>query len=88
MQGHELEVLKGAEKSLAHGEVCLLEISLLDLGESQPLLAEMINYMDAKNFQAYDISQFMRRPFDKVLFQIDMFFVKNNSSLIHSERWN
>ena len=88
VQGHELEVLKGAEKSLANSEVCLLEVSLLDFGDRLPLLAEVVSFMDNKNFQAYDISQFIRRPFDKALFQIDMFFVKKDSPIIASKRWD
>jgi hypothetical protein len=88
VQGHEMEVLKGADKSLTHAEICLLEISLIDMGGEMPLLAEMISFMDKKNFQAYDISQFMRRPYDKALFQVDMFFVKKNSRLIQQKRWN
>lgn len=87
VQGHELEVLKGAEKALESAEVCLLEISLLDLGENAPLLNDVLAFMDLRNFQAYDISQFMRRPFDKALFQIDMFFVKKDSNLVASKRW-
>ena len=87
VQGHEMEVLKGAARSLAHAEVCLLEISLLDLGDNNPLLAEMVTYMNEKQFQVYDISHFIRRPFDKALFQLDMFFVKKDSALIESKRW-
>lgn len=88
VQGHEMEVLKGAEKSLAYSEICLLEITLLDLGDKTPLLAEMVSFMDEKQFQVYDISHFMRRPFDKALFQLDMFFVKKDSPLLRSKRWN
>jgi FkbM family methyltransferase len=87
VQGHELEVLKGAQKSLAHAEVCLLEVSLFDFGDKPPLLKDVVCFMDNKNFQAYDISQFMRRPYDKALFQIDMFFVKKDSPLIADKRW-
>ncbi len=87
VQGHEMEVLKGAEGSLVHAEVCLLEISLLNLGEDMPLLADMVSFMDKKGFQAYDISQFIRRPFDKALFQVDMFFVKKSSALIADKHW-
>jgi len=87
VQGHELEVLKGATRSLLHAEVCLLEVSLLDLGGNNPLLAEMISFMDEKDFQAYDISHFIRRPFDKALYQLDMFFVKKRSPLVASKRW-
>ena len=87
VQGHEMEVLKGAEAAMVHAEVCLLEISLFDFGDGTPLLLEMLNFMDANDFTAYDISQFMRRPLDKLLFQIDMFFVKKDSFLIADRRW-
>lgn len=87
VQGHVMEVLRGAEKALANAEICLLEISLLDLGENVPLLADMLTFMDKRDFQAYDISQFIRRPYDKALFQIDMFFVKKNSIVIANKCW-
>ena len=87
VQGHESEVLKGAEKSLRHAEVCLLEISLLDIGGNQPLLTDMVCFMSERNFQAYDITQFMRRPYDKALLQIDMIFIKKDSRLIATKRW-
>ena len=88
VQGHELEVLKGATAALAHAEICLLEITLIDFGDGNPLLLEMINYMDNNGFQAYDISQFIRRPYDKALYQIDMFFIKKNSPMITERRWD
>ena len=87
VQGHELEVLKGAENALAHSEICLLEVSLLNLGENPPLLAEVVSFMDKRNFQAYDISHFIRRPYDKALFQMDIFFAKKNSILVSEQRW-
>ncbi len=87
VQGYEIEVLKGAEKSLENAEVCLLEVSTMNLGDNTPLLVDVATFMDKRDFQAYDISQFMRRPFDKALFQIDMFFVKKNSFLVTDKRW-
>ncbi len=86
VQGFELEVLKGADKTLAHAEFCLLEVSLLDL-DGSPIILEMMNYMHTKGFQAYDICQFMRRPFDKALYQIDLLFIKKNSRHISERRW-
>ena len=88
VQGHEIEVLKGAEKSFASAEICLLEVTLLDLGDNDPLLLEVLQFMDTKNFQAYDISQFMRRLLDKALYQLDVFFVKKNSALVSKKSWN
>lgn len=87
VQGHEMEVLKGAKNCLAHATVCLLEITLLNLGDDTPLLVEMIAFMDQNGFQVYDISQLMRRPFDNALYQIDLFFVKKNSWLIADKSW-
>lgn len=87
VQGFELEVLKGGEKALQSAELCLLEVSLLDLGAKGPLLAEVVNYMQQYQFQSYDISQFIRRPYDKALWQIDLLFVKNDSKLVTDKRW-
>ncbi len=41
VQCHELEVLKGAEKTLEHTEICLLEVSLMDKGYNSPLLLDV-----------------------------------------------
>lgn len=87
VQGYELEVLKGGSSVLEHAEFCLLEVSLLDLGGGGPLLNDVVNFMDAKGFCAYDISQFIRRPLDKALWQIDMVFVKKSSRYISEKRW-
>ena len=88
VQGYELEVLKGAQNTLTNAEVCLLEVSLLDLGDGMPLASTVINFMAEFNYQMYDITQFMRRPYDKALFQIDLMFIKKDSSLIKEKRWN
>lgn len=87
VQGHELEVLRGAEKVLEDCIFCLLEVSLLSLGNEPPLI-EVMNYMDQNGFQLYDISQFMRRPYDKALYQSDFLFIKKNSTFISQKRWD
>lgn len=88
VQGFELEVLKGARKALAGANFCLLEVSLLDLGGQGPLLAEVVQYMQQRQFLAYDISQFIRRPYDKALWQIDLLFVRSDSRFIAEKRWS
>ena len=88
VQGHELEVLNGAAKTLNKVEICLLEVSFLDLGFKTPLAIEIINFMEQKHFQMYDITQFMRRPYDKALYQIDLIFVNKDSSIISNNNWN
>jgi len=88
VQGYELEVLTGAEKALAHAEICLLEVALLDYGKGNPLLVDIVKFMDEKGFQVYDISKFMRRPFDLALDQLDVFFIRKDSKFISEKRWS
>ena len=88
VQGYELEILKGGQKALANAHFCLLEVSLLDVeAGGVPLLKDVINFMDICDYCAYDISQFIRRPYDKALWQIDMLFVKKDSPFITDKRW-
>jgi FkbM family methyltransferase len=87
VQGHEIEVLKGSSKALSNAEICLLEVTLIDLGDKSPLFTEVNNFMDQNGFQVYDISQFMRRPFDKAMYQMDVLFIKKDSSFINDKNW-
>ncbi len=87
-QGHEIEVLKGGLKALSHTEICLLEVTLIGLGDQSTLFTEINNFMDQKGFQIYDVCQFMRRPYDKAMYQMDIMFVKKNSTLVSDKRWN
>jgi FkbM family methyltransferase len=88
VQGYELEVLRGAKNSLQSCEVCQLEVSVMNLGDDSPLFLEVSNFMSEQGFQLYDITQFMRRPYDKALHQLDVIFVRTNSRLLSEKRWN
>lgn len=88
VQGYELEILKGGTDAISNAEFCLLEVSLLDIGGGGgPLLKEVVNFMSEREFCPYDISQFIRRPYDKALWQIDMLFIKKSSPFIAEKRW-
>lgn len=67
VQGYELEVLKGAENSLQGIQAILAEISLLDIHQNVPLLAEIIKWLNERDWVAYDICGLTRRPLDQVL---------------------
>lgn len=86
-QGYELEILKGATKTLQSAQIVLMEVSLLEIYKGAPLAHEVITYMNNKGFILYDICSMMRRPFDKALFQTDFLFIKKGHSLISSTRW-
>ena len=87
VQGYELEVLKGAEKSLPNMKVILAEINLLDIHQNVPLLADVITWLNNRGWVAYDICGLTRRPLDRALWQADFIFVPLNSPLRLDKRW-
>ena len=80
-QGFELEILKGAGTTLGLAEVVMLEVSLLPYNEGAPLFHDVVAFMAAAGFLAYDVCGAERRRADRVLFQCDMIFVKSDSEL-------
>jgi len=87
-QGYELEILKGGEKTLAHAEFVLLEVSFLDIYVNCPLVTDTLNFMKQRGFVVYDICTLMKRPLDKALFQSDFLFVKENSRFRNNKKWS
>lgn len=87
VQGYELEVLMGAERSLASADALLMEVNLLGIYDKAPLFHESVEYMGRCGFQVYDLCSFFRRPLDGALWQVDVIFVRHSSSLVASSRW-
>jgi FkbM family methyltransferase len=81
VQGYELEVLRGGATVLKHASVVLMEVSLIELYDNNPLLEDVLAFMSKSGFLPYDICSLMRRPSDGVLAQIDMIFVSASSTL-------
>ncbi len=87
VQGYELEVLKGAEKSLDKIQVILAEVNLLDIHKNVPLLSDIVTWLNDRDWVAYDICGLTRRPLDQALWQADFIFVPRNSSLRSDKHW-
>jgi FkbM family methyltransferase len=87
VQGYELEVLKGGRKALSFAEVALLEVNLLQIYEGAPLMHEVLCFMANEGLRAYDICTLYRRPLDHALWQLDIVFVRDNSPLVESKRY-
>ena len=87
VQGYELEILKGMTSILNKVEFVLLEVSLIEINIGTPLLFEVIQFMEEKNFKVYDICSAIRRPSDNALWQSDFIFVKKNSKLVASKKY-
>lgn len=87
VQGYELEVLKGAEKSLNQMQIILAEINLLDIHQNVPLFADVIAWLNNRDWVAYDICGLTRRPLDRALWQADFIFVPRNSPFRTDKHW-
>jgi FkbM family methyltransferase len=86
-QGYELAILSGADNVLPRVHAVLLEIALIDVNEGCPILHEVLSFMRARDFVAYDILEMHRRPSDRTLLQIDVFFCREGSKLRADKRF-
>ncbi len=80
VQGYELEVLKGAEMLFGKTEIFILEASLHNKHPSFPLFADVVAFMNARDYVVFDFPGFLRQP-DSSLIECDVCFVKRNSFL-------
>lgn len=80
VQGAEMDVLRGGPTALNNAEAVLLEVSFLEYNKGAPQFAEVVAFMSAKGFVVFDILDCFRTKRD-VLFQSDILFVRNDSSL-------
>lgn len=87
VQGFELDVLDGAAEVLSQFEVIILEVSVIRIGPV-PTFYEVMQYMDSKDYRLYDFLPMYYRPLDNALWQGDAFFVRNDSQLVRSLRWD
>jgi FkbM family methyltransferase len=85
-QGYELAVLEGVSTKLAEFEAVLLEVAIIEINDGAPLLHEVVSFMKARGYIAYDILEIHRRPLDNALNQIDIVFIREQSTLISDKR--
>jgi FkbM family methyltransferase len=89
VQGFELEALKGASSTFGRTEVYILEVSLVAISDvpGHPQFADVVDFMLARGYVAYDFAGFIRRPSDGALGQCDICFVKKDGFLRRSAEW-
>jgi len=73
VQGFELEVLKGATRTLASVPHVLLEVSLVNYNAGAPLLHEVVGWMVERQFHVREILDTSRAR-DGQLVQVDLLF--------------
>lgn len=62
VEGHELEVLRGAVKTLNFCSAILLELSIRNLYHHSYKFADVVRFLDKKNFRLYEILNSKGRP--------------------------
>jgi len=87
VQGGELDVLDGAQETLAGAEVVVLEVSMFEFMKGAPQFFDVVSYLNKRGFVAYDITALVNRPRDGALAQIDVVFVRENGLFRNSHCW-
>lgn len=81
VQGYELEVLRGAGRTLRSAQAVLTEASLVPTNRGTPLLAEVVRFLDDAGFRLADVCGLSWRK-DGVLWQTDLLFVRADGPLV------
>jgi FkbM family methyltransferase len=87
-QGFELEVLSGAKSLLGKAEIIILETSLYQFIRGMPVTFDCIKFMEENGYVLYDITEYLRRPLDGALGQVDLAFALRNGTLRRSHEWD
>jgi hypothetical protein len=64
-----------------------MEVGLYATPPTRPLVADVVAYMDEKNYKLFDVPGFLRRPPDGALGEIDLAFVLKGGSLDRNQKW-
>ncbi len=80
-QGYELEVLKGAEKTLKLITALVVEVSLVKLYEKQPLWLDIVNFLKERNFIVWSVDRVMGDVSTGESYQLDITFVNESYSV-------
>jgi FkbM family methyltransferase len=87
VQGFEIEVLRGASRLFGAADAFVLEVNLFRFMPGCPLAHEVVAYMADRGYRLYDLAGTLRRPYQGDMGQMDLVFVRNDSSLVASDRW-
>jgi len=81
VEGSELAVLAGAQKTLEKTDFLLLEMSVMHRLTNEPSFAEMIRFLDDCGFELFDIPSLSQTHKTEQLIYLDAAFVPKSSKL-------
>lgn len=76
VQGAELDILKGGEKTIKNTKYVLIEASLVEYNQGAPLVGEIVDKMREYGFCILDITEYHSFPqlYGGAIFQLDLLF--------------
>ena len=83
VQGYELEVLKGAVRTLEQTQILIAEASLWAdrKGRGMVTLVQLMSWLDDHGFVLYDFASLARRSLDAAITEMDLVFCPKHSPL-------
>ena len=78
-QGFELEVLKGAIRTISHFKVVIVEMSIEPIYTGSPRMSDIVDFLKINNFILWDLLPGFRDPTTKRLYQMDGVFLRFDS---------
>ncbi len=78
-QGSEIDILKGANKTITNCDLIYLETPIIEYNLNSPSLNEYIAYLKSINFVPLDICEI--HYMDKMLIQVDILFINKSKFL-------
>lgn len=79
--GFEIPIMNGAENTLKETSLVIMEVYNFKTGDFGKLFYNMCEYMEKYGFRCYDMADPMLRKYDKVFWQVDLFFIKNDNKM-------
>jgi len=87
VQGAELDILEGGQRTLDGAEFVILEVSFFRFFKDAPQFHDVIDYMKKRGFVVYGITGVVHRPLDGALSQADLVFVKEEGMFRHDHMY-
>jgi FkbM family methyltransferase len=76
VHGFEMPILRGAERTLQNTSLLIMECYNFDIAPGALLFHDMCRHLHDLGFRVADISEPLWRPRDRMLWQMDIFFVR------------
>ena len=82
--GYEVPVLKGAQQTLKHTDVLIIEVYGFKVSPTALLFHQLSSWLEEKGFRLFDIVDVMRRQKDLAFWQADAVYLKENHQLFQN----